>query len=796
MHTAGTESGGTGTNRATQRLAAISVDAHGHVDGWSPGAEAVLGYRGDQVIGRPVLHLVAARRRDAMAAGLQARRWDDRAVFRHEAGHAVELDVLVEPALAQGKSTIWFLSGPSTQTEECDAPLGRTWTQSSAGIVVYTPELRILWANDRTCQLFDTSLSDMWGRRLTEILTPDRQHRAVEEKLAQARDTGVTQSVLTYERVPGETRRHEWVIHIDPVRDRNGIVVALCSMARDNSAEFWARQRLTLLNEARRHIGASLDVCTTARELTRLSVPDLADVAMVHLLPEAWGTDRSSSDNPMSVRLAAMNSRHPEQVRTGPRTADGHETSAWHSLDHSTLMGRALSEDQGIRVELPHEAARWPELRSDRDVDGRGGAMCAPLTARGRTLGVVTFLRHEVPFDSDDLLLVEELAETTAMCIDNARNYEREQSTALTLQQSLLPREPPAQNAVDAAYGYRPADLAAGVGGDWFDVIPLSGARVALVIGDVVGHGVRAAATMGRLRSVVRTLADIDLPPEEVLARVDDIVNRLDQVTEPHTLEPELGASVLYAVYDPTSRRCCLARAAHLEPLLVLPDGSSRFLNLPAGPPLGLGGLPFESVEVTLPEDSLLVFFTDGVVKSRDQDLTDGIARLQACLSSCSTSPTAVCADILAAVLPDSGRDDAALLTVRPRTLDQGDIAHWEVPADPSAVATVRDQASDRLSTWGLDHKLFSTELIVSELVTNAIRYGRAPIHVRLIKDRSLVCEVADGNSAAPHLRRAHTLDEGGRGLLLVAQLASRWGSRHAREGKIIWAEQQLDLAG
>ncbi len=198
---------------------------------------------------------------------------------------------------------------------------------------------------------------------------------------------------------------------------------------------------------------------------------------------------------------------------------------------------------------------------------------------------------------------------------------------------------------------------------------------------------------------------------------------------------------------------------------------------------------------MVLPEESLLVFFTDGVVKSRDRDLGEGIARLQECVSAATSSITAVCDDILTAVLPESADDDAALLVARPRALDGADIAHWEVPASPSAVAAARDQASEKLSAWGLDDRLFATELIVSELVTNAIRHGRAPIRLRLIKDRSLICEVADGSDTAPHLRRARSFDEGGRGLFLVAQLSSRWGSRHTGEGKIIWAEQQLDPA-
>ncbi|MFF3560088.1 SpoIIE family protein phosphatase [Streptomyces sp. NPDC002574] len=761
-------------------VAVVSVDGAGRVDGWSDEAEAILGYHRGEAVGRPVTDFVVDGMPRVPSPG---RSRHDRAVLRHKAGHRVEANVLVQPAVVDGGPTVWFLNGTSGDATGRDVGLLEgAWTQSSAAIVLWSAELRLLWANDYSYALFKAGADEVLGRLPTEIFAPDSQHHALEESMRQVRDTGTARSVLTYEKVPGENRPHEWAIHIDPVRDRHDAVIALCTMARNNSAEFWARRRLSLLDEARRTIGLSLDVERTARELTDLSVPDLADVALVHLLPETLGTERAGVRGPVEVRLVAVSGEH------GP-AAPGPGCRDWQAVDRQSLPGRALWERRAVRVDLPHPAVGRPGWEPGR---GEGGAISAPLTARGITLGVVTFLRRELPFDADDLLLVEELAETTAVCIDNARHYEREHSTALLLQQSLLPREPPAQSAVDAAYGYRPADLAAGVGGDWFDVIPLSGARVALVIGDVVGHGVEAAATMGRLRSVVRTLADVDLPPEELLTSLDDIVNRLDHERAAVASDPEVGASVLYAVYDPVSRRCCVARAAHVAPLLVLPDGTSDLLEVPEGPPLGLGGLPFESTEVELPEGSLLVLFTDGVVESRDRDLGAGIARLRECLvGAAGSSPAAVCDDVLAAMLPRRG-DDAALLVARPRVLDRADLAQWEVPADASAVAAVRAMVTERLGTWGLRDRSFTTELIVSELVTNAVRYGKAPIRLRLIRDRSLICEVTDGSDAAPHLRRARSYDEGGRGLFLVAQLSSRWGSRHVPDGKIIWAEQQL----
>lgn len=367
-------------------------------------------------------------------------------------------------------------------------------------------------------------------------------------------------------------------------------------------------------------------------------------------------------------------------------------------------------------------------------------------------------------------------------------------AAAVNLQQSLLPHGLPEQDALDVAYRYLPAQ--AGVGGDWFDVIPLPGARVALVVGDIVGHGMHAAATMGRLRTAVHNFSMLDLPPEELLAHLDDLVGRIDKDEEPAGGAPIAGATCLYAIYDPVTRRCQLARAGHLPPGLVHPDGSVEFLDVPAGPPLGLGGLPFESVERELPEDSRLVLYTDGLVEDRRRDIDVGLELLRKALTGPGRTPEETCRSVLEALLPENPRDDIALLIARTRVLPADRTADWDVPADPAAVGAVREDATRRLAEWGLDDLAFTTELILSELVTNAIRYATGPIHVRLLRERTLICEVADASNTSPHLRYAATTDEGGRGLFLVAQLAEHWGTRYTPGGKIIWAEQRLPLSG
>jgi serine phosphatase RsbU (regulator of sigma subunit)/anti-sigma regulatory factor (Ser/Thr protein kinase) len=430
--------------------------------------------------------------------------------------------------------------------------------------------------------------------------------------------------------------------------------------------------------------------------------------------------------------------------------------------------------------------------------------MAVPLQARGHTLGVAVFLRHQRPesFAEGDLLLAEEITARAAVCIDNARRYTRERDTALTLQRTLLPRRLPTQVGVEATYRYLPSDTVAGVGGDWFDVIPLSGARVALVVGDVVGHGVQASAIMGRLRTAVRTLADIDLPPDELLTHLDDLVIRLSEEAVPDDAAPPdqatemaggLGATCLYAVYDPISCTFTLASAGHPAPAVVDPPGDPDFLDISPGPPLGLGGLPFEISEVVLPAGSLIALYTDGLVESAKQDMDQGTERLRRALVHPSTSLDDLCDTVLATVPPERPTDDIALLVARTRAFDPRLVATWDLPADPSVVARARKLTTSQLDAWNLQEVSFAAELVVSELVTNAIRHASPPIRLRLLRDRQLICEVSDTSSTAPHLRRARTYDEGGRGILLVAQLSRSWGTRQTGTGKTIWAALSLE---
>ncbi len=548
-----------------------------------------------------------------------------------------------------------------------------------------------------------------------------------------------------------------------------------------------SRERLNMLYDAGVGIGTSLDVTRTAEELAELAVPRFADFVTVDLFE------------------AVLAGGHPDAggvLRRAASTGGGEDAPLYPTdqqirFVESSPQGVSLATGRPVLEPRLSEAPGWHA----QDVERSGQVMeygihsliTVPLRAGALVLGVVSFWRSrkDEPFDTDELALAEELVARAAVSIDNARRYTREHGMAVTLQQSLLPRTLPDQSALEIAYRYLPAQ--AGVGGDWFDVLPLSGARVALVVGDVVGHGLHAAATMGRLRTAVHNFSSLDLPPDELLALLDELVGRIDQdEAQDDESAPVTGATCLYAVYDPVSRHCTVARAGHPPPALVRPDGSVEFVDVPAGPPLGLGGLPFESADLELPEGSRLVMYTDGLVEDREHDIDVGLEQLREALSRAGDSPEETCRVVLESRRPARAVDDIALLVARTRALPADRIAEWTVPADPAAVGEVRAAVTRKLAEWGLDELAFSTELILSELVTNALRYGGSPIRVRMLCERHLICEVYDSSSTSPHLRYATMTDEGGRGLFLVAQLAERWGTRYLPAGKVIWAAQPV----
>ncbi|MFD5731437.1 SpoIIE family protein phosphatase [Streptomyces sioyaensis] len=655
------------------------------------------------------------------------------------------------------------------------------------GVIIVGGDGRLLLANDEARRLLDLP-SEVEGRPVAELgLDPATAHllasgRVVTDEVHPVGDRLLAVNQRSTDQAGGPPGS------VTTLRDTTEL------RALTGRADV-ARGRLKLLYDAGTEIGTTLDVVRTCEELAEFGATRFADIVTVDLAEDVLiGEEPTAPTNAIvEMRRTALSGAPVESglypvgrlIRFEPATA----------LGASLLSGQAALEADltaftGWHLQSPDRARKIVQ-------HGIHSRIAVPLRARGVILGVAIFWRSNVPepFEDEDLSVAEELVARAAVSIDNARRYTREHTMAVTLQRSLLPRALPEQNAVEAAYRYLPAQAGrgglGGVGGDWFDIIPLPGARVALVVGDVVGHGLHAAATMGRLRTAVHNFANLDLPPDEILWHLDELVTRIDQ--DEGAEGSVTGATCLYAIYDPASGSCTMARAGHVQPMLLRPDGTAEIADVPGGPPLGLGGLPFETWHQQLPEASRLVLFTDGLVEDRNRDLDEGMALLSRTLSDHpGRTPEETCEAALSALLPERPSDDIALLVARTQVLDAAHVAEWDVPPDPSAVAHIRATAVRKLIEWGLADAAFTAELILSELVTNSIRYAAGPIRVRLIRDTSLICEVSDRSSTSPHLRQAATTDEGGRGLFLVAQLAERWGTRYTTSGKVIWTEQAL----
>ncbi|MEV4506842.1 SpoIIE family protein phosphatase [Streptomyces klenkii] len=651
------------------------------------------------------------------------------------------------------------------------------------GVVIMDGQSRLVLANDEARRLLSLA-PDAEGRRADELgLAPGIAAMLASRRVASDEIMPVGDRLLA--------------VNNRSISQRGGPPGCVATL-RDSTAfrelagrAEVTRRRLDLLYSASTAIGTTLDVRRTAEELAQAPVPGFSDFVTVDLAEAVLRGEepQSAQDNGTTelhrVALCGIGDDHP-LYRVG----------AVHRYAAASPMATTIASGQPTLVSDIRVQHDWHRLVAEHfqpvlDHDFRS-LITVPLKARGVFLGIVNLWRTGrcEPFEEDDLSLAKELAARASVCIDNGRHITREHTMAVALQHSLLPHGLPEQNALDIAYRYLPAQ--AGVGGDWFDVIPLPGTRIALVVGHVVGHGLHAAATMGRLRTAVQNFSTLDLPPGELLEQVDELASRIDQEAGSDDVRvPISGATCLYAIYDPTSGMCSFARAGHSSPAIVRPDGSVEFPELPAGSPLGRGG-PFESGELHLLEGSSLVLYTNGLIESRRPETDTGLQILTATLSHPGRTPEEICDAALASLPPDEQCDDIVLLVARTRVLPSDRVVSWEIPSDPAAVAGVRADATRQLAEWGLGEVAFATELILSELATNAIRYGSGPIQVRLLYDRSLICEVSDTSNTSPHLRYAAEEDEGGRGLFLIAQLADAWGTRYQRKGKIIWTEQLI----
>ncbi|MFI8288886.1 SpoIIE family protein phosphatase [Streptomyces sp. NPDC085614] len=822
------------------RVASFSIGPDGLVDQWSRRAADLFGVPAEEAMGKdPVEAFMPSdlreRGRRRVSEILDGKEWTGLVPFRipgqsRPQGIAEMYVMPSETPSGERAALCIVVDVRALRHIETDLAASQAiFGQSPFGFLLFGTDLTVTRANQRFATVFGGSADDHRGRTVHDYLSRPEADRMT-DALRRVLETG--ESVTELQIVgaaPGSADRRHWSINLYRVHSGSGRPIGVAGLGidvtrRHNAAReaASARRNLALLNEAGARIGNSLDLEATARELLDVAVPGFCDLASVDLYqglltgdeapPGRWGGSHDVGyGGSAELRRVAIASAVSDTPLRTDQNADG------------GCCGTG-PVDVGSVHRYPFNSPCAGALRTGRvrTVPGGEGSLVqstlvVPMVAHDVVVGLVQFSRTKgsEPFGERDRALAVELAARAAVCIDNARLYRREHERALILQRSLLPPGDPEAAGLDIACRYLPGTTTTEVGGDWFDVIELPGHRTALVIGDVMGRGLRAAVAMGELRTAVRTLAQLDLEPAEVLSHLDEIARGLgapagaQQSARAHKARgPELSevylATCVYAVYDPVTRRCTFANAGHLPPVLVVPGEEAELLDVPPGMPLGVGGEPFEEVEVELPEGALLALYTDGLVESRDHPLDEGLSAFRNALTDPAElgpayggEPSAhsledVCDHVLATLDTRHGEDDIALLMARIQGLPSEAVGDWRLPREPRSVGRARELARAQLTAWDLEALVDTVELLVSELVTNALRYGEGEIRLRLLRDRTLVCEVWDAGLVQPRRRRARDTDEGGRGLQLVGLLSEAWGSRRTPRGKTVWFELPL----
>ncbi|MFD7719982.1 SpoIIE family protein phosphatase [Streptomyces sp. NPDC059814] len=824
------------------RVASFSIGPDGLIEQWSRRAAGLFGVAAHQAVGKdPVEAFMPGElRRDGhrrIGEVLDGKEWTGLVPFRMpgEDGLHGLAEIYVMPSeTATGERAavcivvdVRALRGIETDLAASQAIFG----QSPFGFVLFGTDFTVLRANDRFATVFGGRADDHRGRTVYDYLAgaeADRLAATLSRVLATGESVTDLQLVGT---TPGDPERRHWSMNLYRVHSGTGRPIGVAGLATDVTRRHIAareaasaRRNLALLNEASARIGNSLDLETTARELLDVAVPGFCDLASVDLYqalvtgeeapPGSWSSLRQEAvGGSAELRRVAFASAVSDAM---PDTAPGLAGDAPHA--GAAAGPPALGAVHRYPFNSPCAVALRTGHVEDVPGDDRGfvqSTFAVPMVAHDTVVGLVQFSRTKgsEPFGERDRALATELAARAAVCIDNARLYRREHERALILQRSLLPPGDPEAVGLDIACRYLPGNTATEVGGDWFDVIELPGHRTALVVGDVMGRGLRAAVAMGELRTAVRTLALLDLEPAEVLSALDEVArglgtpggstssdgtggaqwpSRAAHKSREADLSEVYLATCIYAVYDPVTRRCTFANAGHLPPVVVEPGEPALLLDVPPGMPLGVGGEPFEEVAVELKEGALLALYTDGLVESRDHPLDEGLEALRGALVEPARPLEDVCDRVLSTLDTRHGEDDIALLMARIQGLPVEAVGDWRLPPEPRSVGRARELARGQLLAWDLDDLVDTTELLVSELVTNALRYGEGEIRLRLLRDRTLVCEVWDAGLVQPRRRRARDTDEGGRGLQLVGLLSAAWGSRRTPRGKTVWFELPL----
>ncbi|MBT2390967.1 SpoIIE family protein phosphatase [Streptomyces sp. ISL-1] len=801
------------------KVASFSIGPDGLVDQWSRRAVDLFGITADEVRGKdPVEVFMPAelrpRGRRQVAEILDGKEWTGLVPFRmprQRGAHGVaEVYVMPSETESGDKAALCIVVDVRAlrRIESDLAASEAIFGQSPFGFLLFGTDLTVQRANQRFATVFGGAAEDHRGRTVHDYLSRPEAER-MNASLRRVLETGESAIDLQIVgAVPGSTERRHWSINLYRVHSGSGHPIGVAGIGtdvtrRNNAAReaASARRNLALLNEASARIGNSLDLETTARELLDVAVPGFCDLASVDLYQGLLTGDEAppgSADGSAELRRVAFASAVSDAplVATPGCGQDERTPTAVGEVHHYPFNSPCASALRTARVQsIPGEEGTLVQ-----------STFAVPMVAHDTVVGLVQFSRTKgsEPFGERDRALAVELAARAAVCIDNARLYRREHERALILQRSLLPPGDPEAAGLDIACRYLPGNTATEVGGDWFDVIELPGHRTALVVGDVMGRGLRAAVAMGELRTAVRTLALLDLEPAEVLSALDEIArglgtpsgaqqaSRVAHKSREADLSEVYLATCVYAVYDPVTRRCTFANAGHLPPVLVEPGEEALLLDVPPGMPLGVGGEPFEEVEVELPEGALLALYTDGLVESRDHPLDEGLRAFRTALTDPVHPLEDVCDHVLNTLDTRHGEDDIALLMARIQGLPVDAVGDWRLPREPRSVGRARELARAQLVAWDLEALVDTVELLVSELVTNALRYGEGEIRLRLLRDRTLVCEVWDAGLVQPRRRRARDTDEGGRGLQLVGLLSAAWGSRRTPRGKTVWFELPL----
>jgi serine phosphatase RsbU (regulator of sigma subunit)/anti-sigma regulatory factor (Ser/Thr protein kinase) len=787
----------------------VVVDRDGLVSHWSRGARRLFGAAKEEAIGRPVADLLPVsgalpEEQDVTPYGAYAA-YDglgpdlesslDGRLSYPAAGRArltvpererpSRIDVLwwAYPLVGPGRERLLVLAADAGALHPEEPAEDVAFERIAPGFALHT----------------DFPGADELARRLPEIL-PSMSVGESARIVAQILELGYP--VLEFsqnDRVPvtpdwGVPRRAERKARRERAARARAAGEAVPEDIRDEGEDLEyiaVRESLEFLNEVSGRIGTSLDLARTIIEVSKAVVPRFTDVAGTYLREQVVAGEGFPEGVPdtttMWHRVAVEHTDEPGRWDDVVPVGEAMPFPAHTPFFQCMTSGEPVLVPR-ISEEMGHAIASQFEKRDIRPLINHRSMLVVPLKARNVVLGFMILLRHpeRVEFNDMDRVTGAELAARAGLVLDNARMYTYQESVAETLQDSMLPHIPPRMAGCDIATRYLPGTLLGRVGGDWFDSVKLPGARTALVVGDVMGHGLNSAAMMGQLRTAVQTMAALDLPPAQLLRNLDDLAQRLGDT---------YLATCLYAVYDPIASELHLANAGHIPPVLVrAEDGRSELLALPTGAPIGVGGVPFESVRVRVEPGDRLVMCTDGLVEVRGEDIGVGLATLCESAAHPAASMDDACDTIIRALNTRGGRkDDVALLMARLNGIEPDDVAEWRLSRDPIEVGRARAVVREQLHDWGLPKLAEPAELLVSELVTNAVRHSHSrPIDLRLVRGDTLLCEVDDDDHDLPTLLSAGPGDEFGRGLRVVSTLAREWGTSRTKNGKTVWFELTL----